>query len=1122
MPETARKGLLALAIRRPIGVTMILLALLVFGLVGYKDLPITLLPDLSYPTVTIRTGMEGAGPEDIEERISEPIREAVSVLGSVVRTTSMSRAGRSDVLVEFAWGTPMVHAVADIREKLDRVFLPEEADEPLVLRYDPSLDPIMVLGLSGEMGLRELRMLAEDEIERELAEIDGVAAVKIKGGEEREILIAVDPDLLAGIGLDIATVASRLRAENMNASAGVLEEGETEYLVRALNEFRSLEEIRNLIVDRRGGRPIRLSEIARVSSGSKDVEVITRIDGKPAVLIEVFKEAEANLVGLAARLRARSFGTEEQLAFVARLRSGAEARSPEDGKGGKRRGGRRAFLKKRMTDFIAYRLPKGVGMTLLSDPSRYIEGSIAEVLGSAVLGGLLAVFVLYLFLRSARPTFLISLSIPVSLIITFAPLKMYGVTLNIMSLGGLALGVGMLVDTSIVVLESITRCREEGDGLLESAFRGVREVSTAVVASTATTIAVFLPIVFVEGVAGQLFRDQALAVVCSLGVSLFVALFVLPMLASRGGDGAAPSDPGAEETPREAGLVSRSAGALVAFLGHSFRGFAGVLASLFHFGFLPLLLLFERTYRPIERAYPGLLGAALRARAAVLLLAAAALGAALYRIPSLGAEVLPQVHQGEFEVLVFLPRDVDVENTDRTLRPIERAIRAFPEVERTYLVCGVGREELRGPEEGRHSGRIRVILDPGLDPVTAEERTRKRIRGILEEVPEILDFRFQTPTLFTMRTPVSVEVLGHDLRTLKRIADEVALRMRALPSLRDVRSSLSRGNTEIVIRFDREKLSSLGLEIGEVADRMQAMVRGEVPTRYTDREKKIDMRVRLDPEELHGIDRLRKLDLGIDGKAPIPLESIAEIRLKEGPSEIRRLGGRRGVEIEATLEGFSLSAAQREVEEAVFGLDVPPGFEIRLGGQKEEMERSGSGMAQALALAIFLVYVIMAAQFESLVQPLVILFSVPLAVVGVVPALDLLGLPISVVVFLGAIMLAGIVVNNAIVMIDRMNQERAAGKDLMSAVRDGAAVRLRPVLMTTTTTVLGLLPLSGWLPSLPYLGAAGEGVELRAPMAVTVIAGLLSSTLLTLFVIPVLYSFLAGKRPRHPGDPQGS
>lgn len=1123
------RGLIALAIARPVGVTMITIALLVLGFVGYARLPVQLLPDLSYPTVTIRTTWEGASPEDLDDRISEPIREAVSVLGKVIRTTTISRTGQSDVLIEFEWGTPMIHAVSDIREKLDRVFLPSDAGKPLILRYDPSLDPTLVFGLSGARRPSVLREIAEDELEREIGEIEGVAAVKVKGGDEREVLIALDPVRLQALGLDINAIAQRIGAENLNSSAGLLEEGQTEYLVRALNEYRSLDEIRSLVIERRGMVNLYLKDVADVRETIKEKNVITRIDGKPCVLIEVFKEADANLVSLADRVKARVLGTPSQRrqarAYLEKKRKkeagyllAAEKtpkenyEKPKEGKGGQEKSGhgkRWGGKKDLPPDYIAFRLPKDLHLKLLSDPSRYISNSISEVKSSALFGGLLAILVLFLFLRSFRTTLLIGIAIPVSLILTFAPLYLEGVTLNLMSLGGLALGIGMLVDTSIVVLESIQRCREEGDSLRAAALRGTKEVANAVTASTLTTVAVFMPIVFVEGISGQLFKDQALAVVFSLLASLLVALFLLPVYAARGGEtgqGALPPPP---PTSRFGRLVQALT---LPFLRLGRLGIAG-LVQLFQLLVALPLRIFQWGWVRIEGAYPPLLRGALRLRVPILLVSLLLLFFSVQSAASLGSEVLPEVHQGEFELQVFLSRDVDVTTTDRVLQPIEKRIAELPGVARTFLTSGVGADELRGSEEGRHSARLRVVLAPNRDQAREEIRVKALCRSILEEEPRVQAYRFQNPSIFTFRQPIEVEVLGFDLLALRQAAEKVMERLQGIPNLSDLRSTLARGNTELRIRFDREKLAQAGIDITTAAKGLAAQVQGEVPTRFSERDKKIDIRVRLDPEQIQGIQSLRNLNLSSKGDAPVLLSTVAQLGLREGPSEVRRIGGRRGATVSGQVQGLAMSSVQAKVEEALAGMELPPGIELRMGSQKEAMEKSSNSMLGALLLAIFLVYVVMAAQFESLLQPLIILFTVPMAAIGVLFSLALLHIPLSVVVFLGAIMLAGIVVNNAIVLIDRINQEREAGKETYTAIVDGCRVRLRPVLMTTLTTVLGLLPLTGWLPLQGLFGTSGEGTELRGPMAVTVITGLVSATLLTLILVPIVYSFLPRRAP---------
>ena len=1117
------KSLFWFAASRPVAITMLVAAAVVFGFVGLSRLPVNLLPEITHPVVTIRTEYPGTSPQDVEERVSERIQEQVSVTSGVQRVVSVSRPGVSDVILTFAWGTKMVFAVSDIRERLDRVYLPTGAERPLVLRYDPSLDPVVTLGLTGGLTMVELRRIAEEDLERELSEIEGVAAVKIRGGEEEEIRIAVDEKALTLYGLDISLIGRRLAAENLNQAAGVVEEAKTEYLVRALNEFEDLQQIEDVILVRRDEVSIRLGDVATVSRVPKDREVISRVDGQPCVLIDVYKEANANIVDLCEQLRNRVFGsTAQQMYSAAGRHLGDVEPAPYTGTDAAERTAvqlarARAMTERRsMVNYLAYQLRDSkVSLDLLQDQSQFISESINDVTSSAVWGGLFAILVIYLFLRRFRATAILFVSIPVSLVATFAPMFMSGIDLNIMSLGGLALGVGMLVDNSIVVLESITRAREEGEDRQRSAVLGVSRVAGAVIASTLTTVAVFFPIVFVEGVAGQLFKDQALTVVFALLMSLLAALFVIPMLAARD----------------EEELVSLAGGILVLPMLEATRGgqyeksapspprsFVGritqrilvaVLAAALWTGrslwlvlrtlLWPFTKAFDFSYSAIAAVYPGLVRIALRRRGPILITATALFALAVWRTGKLGNEMLPEVRQGEFYLESFLPRDATVERNDEVMREVEAEIKALAPVRSTFLAAGVDKKELNDSDEGEHSSQILIRLIDADDRFAQEEAVRNQIREIMRRHPEVQSFRFARPSILAFNAPVVVEVYGRDVYQLRLACGDVRDAMAQVPGLRDVRSTLQRGNPEISIRFDRDKMAALELDSQVVTQMLQNKVQGDVPTLFAERERKIDMMVRLDRSGLHSVSQLLAVNVNPTGIPAIPLESIATVHRQEGPSEIRRIGNLRGAEVRGTLSGFDLGHTQELLELALTTLTLPEGITARIGGQKEEKDESLQSLMMALLLAVFLVYIVMASQFENLVQPFVILLTLPLAMVGVIFVLELLAIPLSVIVFLGAIVLAGIVVNNAIILIDQINQLRQDGIAKLEAIVEGAKLRLRPVLMTTVTTVLGLLPLTGWL-------WGGEGLELRAPMAIVVITGLTVSTLLTLIVIPVVYS----------------
>ena len=1124
---------------RPVAISMFILALAVFGFVSLSRLPMDLLPEISYPTLTVRTSFPGAAPEDVEDRVSVRIQEALSTLPGLVRTTSISRAGFSDIVLEFDWGTRMTFAVQEVRDRLDGVRLPDAAERPLILRYDPTLDPILRVSVAppGEEALSEaasihLRWLAEKRIKRDIEGLAGVAAVQVHGGLQEEIRVRVDAERLAALHLDPATVAQRLSQENLNASGGQIREGSTDYLVRALGEFKTVEEIANLTLVRRGGADIRVRDVAVVERTHAKREVITRLDGVEAVEIAIFREAGANIVDVARRVRERLFGTASQQKLAAKKQheGGGQASSQTWGD-------------RQALDYIAWNMRDQVRLSLLSDQSTFIAAAIADVRDAAFLGALLAIAVMWVFLRRLSATLIIGAAIPISILVTFAPMYLFGVSLNIMSLGGLALGVGMLVDNAIVVLESIMRCHDEGDDLARAAVRGVSEVAGAITASTLTTVAVFAPIVFVEGIAGQIFGDQALTVVSSLLVSLLVAVLLIPMLASRSLPKVSLAPPG--KGLRRIGVYL----ALPEYLRRPPRPWSAenALGNLLHLIFVrilgsllflsarllmvpiagvvklltlatwPLRTTFDRLWGLAENGYPVLLRAALAHPLLVLVGTGLLGGLAWQHAKDLGTELLPEIHQGEFTAHIGLSVGKSIDRSDVIFRQLDREVRALDGVALTALTVGVEKDTLTRDIEGEHTARLTVHLTDEARSAEAEERVVGEVRSLLGNHPEVRSVDIRRPTPFTIDAPIAVEVRGHDLDALARVAEEVRRRMERIPGLTDVRTTVRPGHPEARITFDRDKALEYGLDLAQVTSLIRDQVQGNVGTRFVEGDDRIDIRVKGDESTLASIAAVEELIVNptAEDQIPVRLRSVARIDEVRGPAEIRRIGNSRAVLVTAVSAGLDLGGVSKRIEAALSDLVPPADVTVELGGQKREMEKGSASLKSALLLAIFLVYVVMASQFESLLQPLIILFSVPLAGVGVVLTLTALEIPLSVVVFIGLILLAGIVVNNAIVLVDRINQQRGAGLPLQAAILDAGRARLRPILMTTTTTVLGLLPLTGWLAGLPIIGrfGAGEGAEMRAPMAITVIAGLVSSTVLTLVVVPVIYRLTALLRP---------
>jgi hydrophobic/amphiphilic exporter-1 (mainly G- bacteria), HAE1 family len=1052
------------ATRRRVTVLMLTVAILLFGFVSLSRLKLNLLPDLSYPTLTVRTDLPGAAPLELETLITRPIEEAVGIIRNVRQVRSVSRSAQSDVILEFSWGTDMDLAGIDVREKLDLLQLPLEASRPVLLRFDPSTEPVMRLAFhdarqpTGDSEgsverLKALRRFADDRLKPELEAVDGSAAVKVSGGFEDEVQVNVDQDRLAQLGLSIETVARRLREENVNLSGGRLEQGNQRFLVRTLNEFTSVEQMSEAIIASVGGAPIYLRDVAMVERGHKERDAITRINGIESVELAVYKEGDANTVQLASDIRERV----EQL-----------------GKS----------------------LPPGSELKLVYDQSRFISSAIGEVRDAAIIGGLLAILVLYLFLRDARATVITGIAIPVSVIGTFVLMYAFDLSLNVMSLGGIALAVGMLVDNAVVVLESIVRHREQGLSRQDAARRGTSEVATAVTAATLTSVAVFFPMVFISGVAGQLFKDQALTVTFALIFSLVVALTLVPMLAV-GASGSAGHEPDDSRLP---GRFGRLLGVTVGWIR---RGLQQV-ARLAGWCLAPAVSATQAALVAIERAYLPALKWSLEHRGRVVACAVLALAVTAALVPRLGSELIPQLSQGEFIADLRLAPGTPLMETDRAIAAAQTFAAEQQAIGLSYSVTGTGnRLDANPTDAGENTGRLSITLASG---VGREEETRiiDALRRRFDALAGV-QYRFSRPALFTFTTPLEVTVSGNDLERLRVVAGQVRERMESSPRFSDIKSTVESGSPEIQILFDQQRATRLGLTVRELADRVVSSVRGDVATRYKLREKKIDVLVRSVDVRASSVDEIRKLIVNPGSDRPVPLEAVAEVRIATGPAEIRRFRQERVALVSANLASGDLGSAVNELQSMVAALELPVGTSVMVSGQSEDMRESFRSLQLTLVLAVFLVYLVMASQFESLLHPFVILLTIPLALVGAVWAMFITGTTVNVVAYIGLIMLAGIVVNQSIVLIDAVNRARECGLEKHAAIFEAGRTRLRPILITKLTTILGLLPMA--------LGL-GEGAEIRQPMAVTVIGGVAVASVFTLLVIPVVYSLLDRKKYR--------
>ncbi|MEE9208467.1 MAG: efflux RND transporter permease subunit [Gemmatimonadota bacterium] len=1066
------------AIRRPVATAMLYLAIGVLGAVSFTRLPIDLLPDVAFPTLSVWTSYPDAGPAEVERFVTERIEQVVSRVNGVRGVDSRSREGQSLVRLQFFWGTDMEFAMLHTRERLDNLAdgLPESADRPVILNSDPTNEPVMTLAVTGA-DLSDLRDLSEAVFKRRLEQLEGVALAAITGGPEREIQVVASPDLLSVHGVKISDVTQALDRANYSAPGGSIRRGRFRYSLRTLGEFQSVEELEDVVVARPlTGGVVRLRDVAVVSEGIADRETLARFNGEPAIGLQVYKESGSNTVRVANRVND-------------------------------------------VLDQIRAEFPE-ITLEVAASQASFIANAIWNVVQALLVGGVLAFLVLFLFLRDPRYPVAIGLAIPISVMAAFTLAYLFDVSLNVMSLGGLALGVGMLVDNSIVVLENTFRHRRAGLDAATSASVGATEVAGAIAASTFTTIAVFGPVLYVGGVAGALFADLSLAVTFSLLASLAVALTLLPVLAARfggGGDGATGSGeaisgrPAADEAPgwrvlRPFRAAGRGLRRLGRFVGTSiqltfadlFRGGGRLIASATQ----PLLAAFDRMFARFAARYERTLEWALEHRPTVLAVAGGGLILALAIGLVLPKSLMPTVDEGAFRVDVTLPEGTPLEVTSAAAQRLEAAILDTEAVRAVFTRVGRARDAELATRDltGLNSAALEVRLEPGSRPV----------RDVVAEVRELISRSGLDPSTVAIETgqatalgrtlglgeaDLAVRVQGPELDSLIAVAEEAARRMEGVSGIGDVRLDIQLTQPELEIEVDRAAAARYGFTVTEVADAIEGFLRGAETSRpYTEFSEKIAIRVTLPPERRSVLSDVMQLTY-----RDIPLREVVDIREGYGPVEIRRTDQNRTVQVLADVVDGGLAEAVRGVEEALVGLSIPPLTSVRVGGENEEMRSSFRSLTFAFGLALFLVFLIMAAKFESLVQPLIVLVSVPLAAIGAFVALWLARDGLNAMSGIGLVILIGIVVNDAIIKVDFINQRRAAGDSKRLAILEAGRLRLRPILMTTVTTVFGLTPMAlGW----------GAGADLRAPLAVAVIGGLISATFLTLIVVPVVYSLL--------------
>ncbi len=1134
-------------VNRPIAVLMLSLAAALFGFLAYQQRPLSLMPPLSYPTLTVLTSYQGAAPEEVEIEITNQLEERLSTLEGLTSIRSRSLAGLSEITLALRWGTSLDETLQRVYERLDRVELAKGVSAPQVLRYDPSLDPLMVLALSSpqhrldtksdeRLQLAKLRRYALEILSPMLYQVDGVAAVKVTGGDQAEIEVKVHYASLQRLGLSIADVSQALQNANVNQAGGLLHTDNGDVLIRTLSEIKSITALKNLVIKHLDTAPeslsstnrtdqvtaksnawVTLADIADVEEGYAERSSWVQLNQEPAIRVQIYKQSESDMVEIAHRIK-QTLKDESLLIEDHSSLSNADSLGLKD------------EAQKKSKDFQ---------LSIISDQATFIESALSEVNQAIVLGGLLAIFILYAFLASWRQTFIIAVAIPLSVILAFVPLELFNVSLNLMSLGGLALGVGMLVDNSVVVLESIYRQQELGLEFKQAAEKGAQEVGSAVFASTMTTIAVFAPVAFMEGFAGQIFRDLALTVVSALLASLIVALAIVPTLAAYLNHQSKAVDEGMSFAlePRlkpnqfpmwlarwktcttfKARLVCILTLPLYSLEG----GLSLVIAFILVLGLScmwllktmikPILFVLDMLFSLISKGTGQFYNLVLNLYIILLrqsmkipyLLVFAALMLSVYAYElqkTIPRALLPDVAQNLVIADLEFPVGTSLEGTQRRVQIWLTHFLSLSEVNRVDVMIGQDQsDEQPGERRGPHQARLSLELASAQYEALIQQNLREFAKHEAG-----LKLRLSKPTLIQLNTPMRIVLKGQNLGQLESTEKKLFKELESLELLSDLRLSFGQGAPELKLEYDHAKLRYLGLSPLDLAEQVKSQLNGIEALELIWHGERLPLRLNADYARTIQQQELLTLPIrSTETKNIYPLGSLVSFKPSEGPAEIRHVDGQRAAELTAQVTAFELGESTRQVEQVIKGFQIPATLELKLDGQEQEMTESSQELSAVLLISLFLVFVVMATQFESLKIPLLIMGAVPLALIGVSIGLSLAKASLSVVVFVGLITLGGLVVNNAIVFVDaiqRISREQSDLK-LEEVLIQAGTQRLRPILMTTLTTLIALIPM---------LVGHGEGSELRVPLALTLLSGLSFSTLLILFVIPALYQLFISR-----------
>jgi HAE1 family hydrophobic/amphiphilic exporter-1 len=1016
------KNLSKLAVDRPVTFIMMTLIVIGFGLFGLSRLSLNLYPDVSFPTITIYTTYEGVAPEDIETLITRPVEEQVGSVSGLQRIRSLSSQGASVIKLYFNWGTDLFIAEADVRKQIDfaRRAIPQDADQPIVFSYDPNQEPIIVLTLSSQTrSSSEVRTVATQQLEQRLERIPGIAAAETAGGLERQINIWIRNEQLLAFGLDLATVSNRLRQDNIQVPAGELIEGRVVYSLRTIGEFKNIEQIRNTIIGVRNEVPVMLRDVADVEDGVAQPIGNVHVRGEEGLVVNLYRQSDVNVVTTAANVLLE-------------------------------------------LDKIRAVLPSDMTLKVLTNKADFIELSLNNLYSTAIQAIVLVVIILLVFLQSFRTALIIAISIPVSIVATFSVMDFADVSLNVISLSGLTLAVGLVVDNAVVVLENIFRYREDGYDGKKASVMGSQEVAIPVVVSTLTTLVVLLPVLFVPGIAGVLFQDLALTVSFALVMSTIAALTVVPLLASKF---FSSQDSTKSQEPRKKNRIAAS---------------------------------LERFFTRLDQRYQATLEKTLKRNAIVITLNVLLFAASLPLFFVLGGEFFPPVDENAFVLNVKREPGVNLFELQNTMYQVESVIeKTVPEARLVVSDYGDKRGVEGADNPGGYQGTVRVELVPRNERERTQFEIAAELLRQLQDVPgaEIREVR-QNPLNPEGEEGLIINLFGFDLTVKKDLADGVKAALMRVDGVVSATSSADAGRPELRVVMDRERIARLGLSTSAVAQTISNAVRGTQATTFVDQGVEYTVLVQLASENKSDSKAIEDIQIRLADGSYIPLRSLARVERYEGPSNILRVNQERVTEIQADFGDSDLKSVTEGARQELADSELPDGYRYEVGGTAEDQEASFNYLMIAFLVAAVLAYMIMASQFESLTEPFIIIMTIPLAMTGVILMLALTGTAISVTALIGLILLSGIVVNNGIVMIDYIKVLQARGLSRMDAVIQGAARRLRPILMTAGTTILSMVPLALEL---------GAGSETWSPMARTVIGGLTFSTLLMLFVVPSLY-----------------